>query len=116
MPQRTTASGGAPTLAGDYTVTGFTGRSLRRSDGLALTINSTKRRSLGPGDAARYVTVTTGPLRSEYAGNLYGPAGLGDERATADLDGCEFQHRATGIRYAFAATADGVFTVSPVAR
>lgn len=115
MPQRTTGTPGA-TLSGAYTVTGFTGRTLRRDDGVALSINTTKRRNPGPGDAARYVTVSNGPHLTEYGGNLYGPGGLADERATADLDGCQFQHRATGIRYVITATAPGVFTVEPVSR
>lgn len=117
MVQRTTGSAGAQeaTLSGVYTVTGFTGRSLSRIDGLTLTVNDTKRRTLGPGDSARYVSVTTG-LRSEYAGNLYGPRGLADARATAELDGCQFQHRATGIRYCITQTETQTYTVTPVAK
>ena len=101
-----------PSLSGVYTVAGFMGRSLRRLDGLTLSVQDTRRRTLGPGDAARYVSITTG-LNSEYAGNLYGPCGLSDARATEDLDGCQFQHRSTGVRYCIKATADG-YELSPV--
>ncbi len=114
MPQRTTGTAGPQhvTLAGVYTSAGTLSRSLRRADGLRLTVNDTKRRTLGPGDAARYVSVSTG-FRSEYGGNLYGPCGLADARATADLDGCQFQHRASGVRYCITARADG-FAVAAV--
>jgi hypothetical protein len=114
MAQRTHGTPGAqlPTLAGVYTSAGVLSRSLRRADGLTLVVNDTRRRTLGPGDAARYVTVLTN-FRSQYSGNLYGPCGLADARATADLDGCQFQHRTSGVRYRITATLDG-FTVSPV--
>lgn len=114
MPQRTTGTAGPQhaTLSGVYTLVGKLSRSLRRADGLTLTVNDTKLRTLGPGDAARYIGVSTG-FRSGHCGNIYGPSGLADARATEDLDGCQFQHRASGVRYCITATPDG-FAVSPV--
>lgn len=112
MAERTTAAHVAD-LTGVYSVGGFTGRALHRVDGVALVVNDTKRRTLGPGDSARYVTVSRG-LRSEYGGNVYGADGMATAEATAELDGCEFQHRATGIRYRLTETAPGVFAVAAV--
>jgi hypothetical protein len=117
MAQRTHGTQGAQhfsSLAGVYIAAGFIGRSLRRADGLTLSVQDTKRRTLGPGDAARYVSITTG-FNSEYAGNLYGPEGLADARSTENLDGCQFQHRASGVRYCITATADG-YELSPVTK
>lgn len=96
-------------LTGVYTITGYTGRSLRRADGVSLSINDSRR----PGNAARYVRVTTGG-RPTYCGNLYGPDGRDDAAATANLDGCEFQHNATKIRYVISATGEaGEYAVTP---
>ncbi len=101
-----------PSLSGVYAVSGYTGRSLARLDGLTLTIQDTKRTTLGYGDAARYVTISRG-VRTDYAGNVYGPDGSATAEATATLDGCQFQDRASRVRYCIAATAAG-FTVAPV--
>ena len=110
MDKRTNAPGVAqPSLTGDYVSTGYTGRTLRRSDGVTLTVNDTRR----PGNAARYVRVITGG-RPEYGGNLYGPDGRDDAEATAELDGCEFQYYKTRIRYVIRSTGEtGTYTVMP---
>ena len=111
-----TGDGAGTTLAGVYTDPTGNGRTLRRDAVTALKINDTRRREpLGPGDAARYVTTLTGHV-STYAGNLYGPGGLGDAGSTADYDGCEFQNRADGVRYVITSTGEpGEYVLTPKA-
>jgi hypothetical protein len=113
QPTHGTQSAQLAPLSGVYAVTGFTGRSLARLDGLTLSINDTKKAQLGYGDAARYVSVSQG-LRSDYAGNLYGPTGLADARATETLDGCQFQDRASRVRYVITQTTADTYTVAPL--
>ncbi len=116
MAQPTTGTQSAqPSLSGVYTLAGFFGRSLSRLDGLTLSINDTKRTTLYGGDAARYVTVSRG-LRTDYAGNLYGADGSADARATETLDGCQFQDRASRVRYVISQTTADTYTVAPVTK
>ncbi len=114
MAKTTTGTASAQDLSGKYSVAGYTGRSLVRLDGLTLSINDTKRTTLAYGDAARYVTISRG-VRTDYAGNVYGADGSATAEATADLDGCQFQDRASRVRYCIAQTTAG-FTVAPVTK
>jgi hypothetical protein len=112
MAKTTTGTASAQDLSGKYSVAGFTGRSLVRPDGLTLTIQDTKKAGLGYGDAARYVSASIG-IRSWYVGNLYGADGSSTAEATGDLDACQFQDRASRVRYVITQTTAG-FTVAPV--
>jgi hypothetical protein len=113
QPTHGTQSAQLAPLSGVYAVSGYTGRSLSRPDGLTLSINDTKRTTLGYGDAARYVTVLQG-LRSWYVGNVYAADGSATAEATADLDGCQFQDRASRVRYVISQTAADTYTVAPL--
>jgi hypothetical protein len=113
QPTHGTQSAQLAPLSGVYTLAGLFGRSLVRPDGLSLTISDTKKAQLGYGDAARYVSASIG-IRSWYAGNLYGADGSADARATADLDGCQFQDRASRVRYVITQTTADTYTVARV--
>lgn len=99
-----------PGLSGGYTRAGAT---LRRPDGIALVVCQSNKPALGSRDSTRYVkTARPGGGRPEYAGNLYGPASGGAD----DLDNCQFQDRASGVRYSIRLTSPGCYVVSPVRR
>ncbi len=102
-----------PSLSGVYAVSGYTGRSLSRVDGLTLTIQDTKKAGLAYGDAARYVSASIG-IRSWYVGNVYAADGSADARATETLDGCQFQDRASRVRYVISQTTADTYTVARV--
>lgn len=92
-------------LAGDYA---RTGANLRRVDGRSLVVCLSKKRALGPRDAARYVQTVAPGEAIRYAGNLYQNCDGAD-----DLDGAEFQDRLTRTRYAIRRTAPDRYLVEP---
>lgn len=97
-----------PDLAGEYA---RHGQNLRRGDGRSLVVCLSTRPQTGrrPG---RYVRTVAPAEPIRYAGSLYADAASGAD----DLDGCQFQDRQTGTRYAIRRTAPDRYAVQPVRR
>ncbi len=96
-------------LSGTYARSGAT---LRRSDGRVLTVCRSSRPVVTARDSERYVRTAAPGVPLAYAGNLYAAPAPGAD----DLDGCQFQDKASRTRYALALVAPDTYAVAPVAR
>ncbi len=96
-------------LSGTYARSGAT---LRRSDGRVLTVCRSSRPVVTARDSERYVRTAAPGVALAYAGNLYAAPAPGAD----DLDGCQFQDKASRTRYALALVAPDAYAVAPVPR